>query len=193
MRTLVEVPEDEMAQLMQFSGAKSKREALRWAVKEAIRGELIRDVFDNPVKIEFNEKFLREHGVTNGKRAKRGKEVVADSLLWIDYLNGKKNEYATEVERLGRARILWLTGPVFCEVAIGPKTENERRYVLSRLNRFPFLVTSEVVWRLHIKLLTLPATRTRRVPWNDALIAAHCIVHDVALFTSDEHFDVFQI
>ena len=73
MRAQVDLSDEQLAQLMDFSGSKTKRGALEWAVQEAIRSELIKDMFENPKKIDFDPKFLKIHGVANGKPSKRRK------------------------------------------------------------------------------------------------------------------------
>ena len=53
MRTTIDLPDDLMAQAMSASGAKTKREAVRWALEEALRQRAIREMLSGRVKIDF--------------------------------------------------------------------------------------------------------------------------------------------
>ena len=117
--------------------------------------------------------------------------VVADSHLWIEHFNGNRNSHTLELQRLARAKKLWLAGPILCEVLTGPKREDQRRYLQSRMCLLPFLETTIRVWSIGVELFRLTSVRTRKVPWQDVLIAAHCIANEAALFTRDPHFDAF--
>jgi len=72
MRTTVDIPDDLLAQAIAMSGAKSKREAIRWALEQALRHQAIQDLLSGKVKIEFavtpDELEAREIDEQYGKR-----------------------------------------------------------------------------------------------------------------------------
>jgi Arc/MetJ family transcription regulator len=75
MRTTIDIPEDLLAQAMSISGARSKRDAIRWALEEALRHHAVQDLLSRKVKIDFaatpdrlEEREIREQ---YGKRSRR--------------------------------------------------------------------------------------------------------------------------
>src|SRR5262245_44918804 len=123
--------------------------------------------------------------------AGKGGAVIVDSHLWIEFLSGEKTGDTAEVSRLIRAGTLVLAGPILFEVLVGPRREDQRRYLQSRLRAFPLLETNEQVWSRAVELGRLPGVPAREVPFSDVLIAAHAQVHSAAVFSNDPHFDAF--
>jgi len=123
---------------------------------------------------------------------KGGAAVVVDSHLWIEFLSGEKTRDTAEVARLMRAGNLVLAGPIFFEVLVGPRREDQRRFLESRLRAFRFLETTDQVWSRVVELGRLPGVPARKVPFSDVLIAAHAETHGASVFSNDPHFDVFR-
>jgi len=123
---------------------------------------------------------------------KSGAVVVVDSHLWIEFLSREKTRDTAEVARLISAGSLVLAGPILYEVLIGPRREDHRRFVESRLRAFPLLETTDQVWSSAVVLGRLPGVSARKVPFSDVLIAAHAEVHGASVFSNDPHFDVFM-
>ncbi len=76
MRTTIDLPEDLLSQAMTASGAKTKRDAVRWALEEALRRSAINDLLENKMKIEFAispaELEAREVQAQYGKNRRQG-------------------------------------------------------------------------------------------------------------------------
>ena len=53
MRTTIDLPDDLVARAMAVSGAKSKRDAVRWALEEALRQKAIQEMLSRRVKVDF--------------------------------------------------------------------------------------------------------------------------------------------
>ncbi len=53
MRTTIDIPDDLLARVMSASKAKTKRAAVQWALKEALRQTAIDDLLSRKVKMEF--------------------------------------------------------------------------------------------------------------------------------------------
>ena len=53
MRTTVDIPNELLELAIEFSGAKSKRAAICWALEEAVRKHAISDLLSQKVKIDF--------------------------------------------------------------------------------------------------------------------------------------------
>jgi Arc/MetJ family transcription regulator len=53
MRTTIDIPEELLVRAMSVSGAKTKREAVRWALEEALRHRAIEDLLTLERPIDF--------------------------------------------------------------------------------------------------------------------------------------------
>jgi len=53
MRTTIDIPDDLLEQAIEVSGAKTKREAIRWALEEALRRKATEDLLNSEVAIDF--------------------------------------------------------------------------------------------------------------------------------------------
>ena len=53
MRTTIDIPTDLLAQAMSASGARTKRQAVRWALEMALRRKAVEDLLSGQVKIDF--------------------------------------------------------------------------------------------------------------------------------------------
>ena len=75
MRTTIDIPDDLLARAMAMSGARSKREAVCWALEQALRYAAIEDLLTQEVSIDFGtaaeELEAREVKDQYGKRPRR--------------------------------------------------------------------------------------------------------------------------
>ena len=53
MRTTVDIPDDLIARAISASGAKSKREAICWALEEAVRHQAVEEILTRKTIIDF--------------------------------------------------------------------------------------------------------------------------------------------
>lgn len=84
MRTTVDLPDDLIVQTMSVSGKKTKREAIQWALEEALRHQAIEDLVSRKIKIDFavtpDDLEAREIKVQYGKKRRRGHRYSRTSL-----------------------------------------------------------------------------------------------------------------
>ena len=119
-----------------------------------------------------------------------GSWVVVDSNLWIDHFSGAQNKYVEEVTTLTKQGRACLAGPILYEVLVRIRSPDQRRFIRSRMGRQPILPTTEGVWLRAVELArTESILSDDEYPMADILIAAHCLLHNVPLFTRDSHFD----
>ena len=75
MRTTIDIPEELLAQAMSVSGARSKREAVCWALEQALRQKAVEDLLAHEEVIDFAttpaELEAREVRHQYGKRRRR--------------------------------------------------------------------------------------------------------------------------
>ncbi len=75
MRTTIDIPDDLLDRVMSVSGARSKREAVCWALEQALRHSAIEDLLTHEAAIDFattpEELEAREVADQYGKRQRR--------------------------------------------------------------------------------------------------------------------------
>jgi len=53
MRTTIDIPDSLLNQALSFSGCKTKRDAVCWALEEAVRRRAVEDLLEGKMKIDF--------------------------------------------------------------------------------------------------------------------------------------------
>jgi len=75
MRTTIDIPDALLEQAIAVSGAKTKREAIRWALEEALRRRATEDLLSGEVVIDFavkpDELEAREVRDQYGRKGRR--------------------------------------------------------------------------------------------------------------------------
>jgi len=113
--------------------------------------------------------------------------ILVDSTVWIDFLRGKAAHGMTALlEENGVA----MCGMVLSEVLSGVRQARQRDVLEARLCLLPYLEqTSEV----HARAGRIYADLRRNgvtIPLSDCIIAAVCLANEVALLSTDKHFDL---
>jgi tRNA(fMet)-specific endonuclease VapC len=118
--------------------------------------------------------------------------IALDTNIAVDVLNGK----AAIIELLKQFEVIYLPITVSGELLFGAKNSanrlrNEIRYqafigscILLDINALVAEAYAEI--RLSLK------QKGRPIPENDIWIAALCVVHEVALFSHDRHFEYIE-
>lgn len=75
MRTTIDLPKDLLEKAMACSGARSKRDAVCWALEEAVRRRAIKDLLNlkEPIEFEFTADELEAREIT-AEYAKRKRQ-----------------------------------------------------------------------------------------------------------------------
>ena len=117
--------------------------------------------------------------------------VIIDTHLWIPYFAGEKNLETDAIHERIIAKRVCLAGPILYEILVGPKKASDRRTLEVRLSRIPMVSCTDKVRTLAVQLGQEANARSLELPTFDILIAAHCYVYNLSLYTLDHHFDFF--
>ena len=120
--------------------------------------------------------------------------IVADTSVWIDYLNGIDAPHTAALDReLGRRRVL--TGDIIiAELLRGYRSESEylrAKYIMDCLEYRDFL-GKEIAIR---SASNYRALRRRGITVRstiNVIIATYCIEHGIPLMHHDRDFDVME-
>jgi predicted nucleic acid-binding protein len=120
--------------------------------------------------------------------------VIVDSTVWVDYVNGKRNEETRLLEdRIGQEDI-GLTDLIFCEVLQGLHGEREFEEVKTQLLEFSIFPTGgtdmAAETAMNYRKLRAKGFTVRKT--IDCWIATFCIREGHELLHRDRDFDPFE-
>ena len=113
-----------------------------------------------------------------------------DTSVWIRFFRAEKTALSDFLERLLRLNRVFTDGVVIAELLVGARTEKERDQLAFFWDGLNFLEMSRV---LFIEAGCHGFSLKRKgisVPFNDLIIAAHCLHEDLVLIDDDKHFSV---
>lgn len=118
--------------------------------------------------------------------------ILADTSVWIDFLEGKGTPQHMELHRLIEEDAdICLTGIVIAEILQGIKDNVQRNEVMSYLLEFPIVEPKGISTYIHTaEIYRTCAVKGKTVRKTiDCLIAAIAIEHGLKLFHNDRDFD----
>jgi predicted nucleic acid-binding protein len=115
--------------------------------------------------------------------------VMADTCIWI--AAEKKAEVAALLSELTTRDRLVMCGLVYAEILRGFQdvTVLERR--AKQLLALQWVESPPEVWRKAAEMARTQDRLGRPVPLTDVHVAALCVENELALWTTDRHFDQF--
>ncbi len=115
--------------------------------------------------------------------------VMADTCIWI--AAERETEVATQLIELTTRDRLVMCGVVYSEILRGLQDTVVRDRRARQLLALQWLETPPETWRKTAELAQSQDRVGRPVPLTDAHVAALCIENEMALWTTDRHFDQF--
>jgi len=118
--------------------------------------------------------------------------VIVDTSVWIDFFNGKENEYVYKLESLKEKDIdIFTTGIIVTEILSGFKEERDVNLAAELLKNLPFV--NPVYPDTYIKAASIYRTGRRKGitirKIIDCLIAQSAIENNLLLLHKDEDFN----
>jgi predicted nucleic acid-binding protein len=113
-----------------------------------------------------------------------------DTSVWIRFFRAEKTALSDFLERLLRLNRVFTDGVVLAELLVGARTEKERDQLAFFWDGLNFLEMSRV---LFVEAGCHGFSLKRKgisVPFNDLIIATHCLHEDLVLIDDDKHFSV---
>lgn len=115
--------------------------------------------------------------------------VVADTSVWVEYLQGGHEPTRAALRDLIRAEQAALVGVVLAELLQGCRSSKEADALLSKLAGLPFLETTFSTWRRTGELSASLRRKGIPLPFSDLVIAALALEHGCRVYTLDPHFE----
>jgi predicted nucleic acid-binding protein len=117
--------------------------------------------------------------------------ILADTSVWIDFLEGKGSPQHLELRRLIEDDAdICLTGIVVTEILQGIKDNAQNREIMSYLLEFPIMDPQGISTYIHAAEIYRTCARKGKTVRKtiDCLIAAIAIEHGLSLFHNDRDF-----
>ena len=113
-----------------------------------------------------------------------------DTSVWIRFFRDEKTALTDTVEDLIRLNRVFTNGVVILELLVGARTEKERDNLALFWDGLNFLEMSrELFFEAGCHGFSLKR-KGISVPFNDLIIAAHCLQEGLVLIDEDKHFSV---
>ena len=118
--------------------------------------------------------------------------VIIDTSVWIDFFNGKENEYVYKLEELKEKDIdIFITGIIVTEILSGFKEDRDIKLTTKLLKNLP--VANPIYPETYIKAASIYQTgRKKGITVRkivDCLIAQIAIENNLLLLHKDEDFN----
>lgn len=119
--------------------------------------------------------------------------ILADTSVWIDYVNGNINAHTDILDAALVAGTVAIADLIFLEILQGFKNDKDYAQAKDRLAKLDqySIFSSEMVIRCaeNYRALRKKGITVRKT--NDVIIATYCIEHHLPLLYIDRDFDPF--
>lgn len=119
--------------------------------------------------------------------------ILADTSVWIDYVNGNINSHTDILDAALYAGTVAIADLIFLEVLQGFKNDKDyvqARDLLARLDQYSIFNSAMVEQCAeNYRYLRKKGITVRKT--NDVIIATYCIEHQLPLLYTDRDFDPF--
>lgn len=116
--------------------------------------------------------------------------VLVDTSVWVAFLRGHESDVQQMKELIKDRNRVVLCGPVLQEVLQGIGQVRQRKKVLERLSKLPYLETTKPHYVQAGELYASLRRSGVTVASVDVLIAVHAIHEAVPLLSHDKHFEM---
>jgi predicted nucleic acid-binding protein len=118
------------------------------------------------------------------------KLVLIDTCIWVQFFNRPHSDDKKAVDLLLDDDRAALVGPILTEVLVGFRRHEQADWVASLLRGLRFLQVTWDEWRAAARLGRELIANGHTVPQSDLVIAAVGLERDIAVYTTDPHFDL---
>ncbi len=116
--------------------------------------------------------------------------VLIDTCIWVPFFNRPRSAEKQAVDGLLDDDRAALIGPIFTEVLLGFRRDEHADWVASVLRGLHFLEAAWEEWRAAARLGRRLIANGHSLPLSDLVIAAVALGRDLAVYTTDPHFDL---
>jgi predicted nucleic acid-binding protein len=116
--------------------------------------------------------------------------VLVDTCIWVPFFNRPHSREKVAVDELLDEDRATRIGPVLTEILLGFRRDAQADWVASELRGLQYLHVTWNEWRAAASLGRRLAARGDRLPHTDLVLATVALERDMALYSSDPHFDL---
>jgi predicted nucleic acid-binding protein len=117
--------------------------------------------------------------------------VLIDTCIWVPYFNRPRSTEKSVVDSLLDDDRAAITGPILTEILQGFRRDEHADWVASLLRNLQVLEPRWDDWRQAAKLGRDLASKGKRLPLTDLVVAALGLRFKCAVYTTDPHFEHF--
>lgn len=122
----------------------------------------------------------------------KGKRVLIDTSIWIDYFKNKSSNISEKVDKILTENEVYVPKIVIAELIQGAKSEKEISIIADFIDAFNIIDQKEDSWIKAGKLSYNLKKKGETVNLTDCYIAVIAQEHNCQIFTLDEHFKEIQ-
>jgi predicted nucleic acid-binding protein len=116
--------------------------------------------------------------------------VLVDTCIWVPYFDRPHSREKCAVDELLDEDRVALVGPILTEILLGFRREEQADWVASELRGAHFLEITWDEWRAAAQLGRKLTTKGCKLPQTDLVLASVALGRDIAVYSSDPHFDL---
>lgn len=116
--------------------------------------------------------------------------VLIDTCIWVPYFNRPHSREKQAVDELLDDDRAALIGPILAEVLLGFRRDEQADWVASVLRGLHVLEITWDDWRTAARVGRRLIANGHALPLSDLVLAAVALEHDLAVYSTDPHFDL---
>ena len=116
--------------------------------------------------------------------------VLVDTCIWVPFFNRPQSREKRHVDGLLDDDRAALVGPILAEILLGFRRDEYADWVASELRGLHFLEVTWDEWRAAARLGRKLIAQDHTLPQTDLVIAAVALTRDIAVYSSDPHFEL---
>ena len=116
--------------------------------------------------------------------------ILIDTCIWVPFFNRPHSQEKQEVDELLDDDRAALIGPILAEVLLGFRRDEHADWVASVLRGLHFVETTWEDWRTAARLGRRLIANGHSLPLSDLVLAAVALERDLAVYSTDPHFNL---
>jgi predicted nucleic acid-binding protein len=116
--------------------------------------------------------------------------VLVDTCIWVPFFNRPRSREKQSVDELLDDDRVALVGPILTEILLGFRRDEYADWVASELRGLHYLEVTWDEWRASARLGRKLIAEGHSLPQTDLVIASVALQRDMAVYSSDPHFDL---
>lgn len=116
--------------------------------------------------------------------------VLVDTCLWVSFFNRPSSDVKRVIDELLDEGRVALIGPIVTEILLGFRRDAEADWVASELRGVELIELNWIDWREAARLGRQLAAKGHTLPLSDLVLCAVATRRNLAVYSTDPHFDL---